>query len=1325
MRASQNHASIMAYSDPIPALISAVWPGRPYPLGATWDGQGVNFALFSEHAEKVELCLFDATGQRELQRIAVDEQTDQIWHVYLPQVRPGQLYGYRVHGPYRPEQGHRFNPHKLLLDPYAKSIVGAVEWSDAQFGYRIGSPREDLSFSRRDSAPGVFKSQVIDAGFDWEGDRHPHVPWHQTVIYELHVKGFTQLHPHIPPAMRGTYAGLSTPPVIEHLKRLGVTAVELLPIHTFVDDRHLLERGLKNYWGYNSIAYFAPEPRYSASGHINEFKHLVKTLHAAGIEVIMDVVYNHTAEGNHMGPSLCFRGIDNAAYYRLVAGNPRYYMDYTGCGNTLNMMHPRVLQLIMDSLRYWVIEMHVDGFRFDLAAALARELHEVDQLGAFMDIIHQDPVLSQVKLIAEPWDLGEGGYQVGNFPIGWAEWNGKYRDVVRDYWRGEGGLMGQLAYRLTGSSDLYQHSGRRPYASINFITAHDGFTLYDLVSHNEKHNAANGEDNRDGDSHNRSWNCGAEGDTTDTEVLRLRQRQRRNLLATLVLAQGVPMMLAGDEMGRTQRGNNNAYCQDNELSWVDWQLAWLPDNRDLFEFTRHLIDLRNRHPALRRRHFFQGQRIHGTGVRDIIWLHPDASEISDDDWDHHHARSFGLYLIGEALEEQDEGGQWARDDDFLLLLNGHHETIRFALPWKGSCELVLDTTQPEYGRGREILDRSYLLEGRSLALLSQRRQFDQVAPPQLRRRYFMPFGAQVLEGGRIRFRLWAPAAERVDLLLETTHGGSVTIPMACTEAGWYELTSDRATAGDLYRYRIHGFGEVPDPASRYNPQGVHGPSQVLEPGQFVWNDRGWRGRPWEEAIIYQLHLGAFTPQGTFAAARERLDYLVDLGVTAIQLLPVGAFAGAHNWGFDGVLPFAPAASYGHPDDLKELIQAAHHKGLMVLLDLACHYFGPEGNYLSVYAPEFFARQATNLAGRSIDVTLPGGREFIIHNALYWLEEFHLDGLRLNAALFQDEQEQADLLAALARAVREGPGKHRHCHLLLSHDRRAARYLRWADHSDPRHYEAVWNNAAQQAMQDVLTGAPSGAVTAAQPLDQLGACLSRGGAAGESEPLLPTAFVTFLQDYAQIGNQALGERLHQLTPPRPLGAMVATSLLAPMPPALFMGEEFAAAQPFLYFCDFNPHLVKDVAINRRKSFAHLKGFRTARTRARIPDPMDPATFQRCKLDWSSVQRSPHADWLYFYRRLLAVRRREITPRLSGMHEDRIRYLLSGDRGLSIQWTLGDDSLLTLLANYGPAPLDGLQAPAGTVLWSEPGDAATTLSQGRLPAWSVVWFLQAAA
>ncbi|EXI66048.1 MAG: Glycogen debranching enzyme [Candidatus Accumulibacter adjunctus] len=1303
----------------------AVWPGKPYPLGATWDGEGVNFALFAEHADKVELCLFDDGGRLERQRIELPEKTDQIWHAYLPGVRPGQLYGYRVHGPYRPEEGHRFNPHKLLLDPYARAIVGAIEWSDAQFGYRIGSPREDLSFSRRDSGPRMFKCQVIDSAFDWQGDRRPNVPWHQSVIYELHVKGFTRLHPLLPPALRGTYAGLGSPPVIEHFRRLGITAVEFLPIQTFVDDRHLLQRGLKNYWGYNSIGYFAPDPRYSASGRVDEFKHLVRTLHAAGIEVIMDVVYNHTAEGNHLGPTLCFRGLDNAAYYRLVPGASRYYMDYTGCGNTLNMMHPRVLQLIMDSLRYWVSEMHVDGFRFDLAAALARELHEVDQLGAFMDIIHQDPLLSQVKLIAEPWDLGDGGYQVGNFPVGWTEWNGKYRDVVRDYWRGEGGLIGQLAYRLTGSSDLYQHSGRRPYASINFITAHDGFTLHDLVSHNEKHNAANGEENRDGESHNRSWNCGAEGETTDPGVLELRQRQRRNLLATLLLSQGVPMLLAGDEMGRTQRGNNNAYCQDNELSWVDWDLAATPDNQELLQFARRLVELRRQHPALRRRHFFQGQRIRGAGVRDIIWLHPDGSEISDQDWHHHHARCLALYLIGEALEEQDERGQWVKDDDFLLLLNGHHEAMHFTLPWTGDCELVLDTAVADCGGLQPFSDPSYRLAGRSLALLTQPRRAGRVAEPILRRRYFMPFGAQVLEGGRVRFRLWAPAAEGVELLLQKPAAGTIARQMESREAGWYELSSDEATVDDRYRYRIDGSCEVPDPASRCNPDGVHGASQVIEPGLFAWTDGNWRGRPWEEAIIYQLHVGAFTAQGSFAAVRERLDHLVELGVTAIQLLPVGAFAGAHGWGHDGVLPFAPAASYGHPDELKELVQTAHHKGLMVLLDLACEHFGPEGNYLSVYAPEFFAPGTAGLAGTSIDGTLAVAGEFLIHNALYWLEEFHLDGLRLNAALLQEGTGESDLLMALADAVREGPGKHRHCHLLLGHDQRAARYLHWPDHSTPRRYAAVWNDAAQQAMQDVLTGAAAGAVGTARPLDQLGACLSRGFADAGVDRLLPTAFVTFLQDHARIGDRALGERLHQLSPARPLGVLTATVLLAPMPPALFMGEEFAAAQPFLYFCDFNPDLVRDIARNRRKSFAHLQGFRTARTRARIPDPTDPATFQRCKLDWNSINRSPHADWLDFHRRLLAVRRREICPRLAGMHEEAVRYGLIAGRGLSIRWTLGDDSVLSLLANYSGVQLDGLQRPAGSVLWAEPREAEQALTQGRLPPWSLLWFLQDAA
>jgi isoamylase len=540
--------------------ISAVWPGAPYPRGATWDGEGVNFALFSEHAQRVELCLFDPAGRREVQRIELKERTDLVWHCYLPEARPGLLYGYRVHGPYQPEQGQRFNAHKLLLDPYARQIVGKLRWSDALYGYSIGHRKADLSFDRQDSARFMPKCKVIDAAFTWGDDRPPAIAWHEMVIYEVHVRGFTMQHPDVPPALRGTYAGLGCAPVIEHLRRLGVTSVELMPVHSFVDDRQLVERGLRNYWGYNTIGYFAPDARYSASGKVSEFKSMVKALHSAGLEVILDVVYNHTAEGNHLGPTLAFRGMDNASYYRLSGDAPRFYMDYTGCGNTLNLQHPRVLQLVMDSLRYWVTEMHVDGFRFDLASALARELHEVDRLGAFFDIIRQDPVLNRVKLIAEPWDLGEGGYQVGNFPPGWAEWNDKYRDAMRSYWKGDGGLIGEFARRLTGSSDLYNRSSRRPYASINFVTAHDGFTLHDLVSYNDKHNQDNGEDNRDGSDNNHSWNCGAEGPSDDPQIIALRERQKRNLLATLLLSQGVPMLLAGDEIGHSQRGNNNAYC---------------------------------------------------------------------------------------------------------------------------------------------------------------------------------------------------------------------------------------------------------------------------------------------------------------------------------------------------------------------------------------------------------------------------------------------------------------------------------------------------------------------------------------------------------------------------------------------------------------------------------------------------------------------------------------------------------------------------------------------------------------------------------------------
>jgi isoamylase len=694
-----------------------VWPGKPYPLGAVWDGEGVNFALFSEHAEQVELCLFDKTGRRELHRVRVDEQTDQVWHCYLPEARPGLLYGYRIHGPYEPEKGLRFNHHKLLLDPYAKQIAGELKWSDAEFGYRVGHRLEDLSFDRRDSAPGMLKSMVIDPAFTWGADHPPRTPWHKSVIYELHVKGFTIRHPRVPAQLRGTYAGLGTAPVIDHFLKLGVTAIELMPVHYFIDDRQLVERGLRNYWGYNTIGFFAPVSRYCSNGSINEFKTMVKTMHTAGIEVILDVVYNHTAEGNQMGPTLSFRGIDNPVYYRTLAENPRYYMDYTGTGNTLNMRHPRVLQLIMDSLRYWVLDMHVDGFRFDLAATLARELHEVDRLGAFLDIIHQDPVLSQVKLIAEPWDLGEGGYQVGKFPVGWAEWNDRYRDAVRSYWKGDGGQMGELAYRITGSSDLYARSGRRPYASINFVTAHDGFTLEDLVSYNRKHNEANGEDNRDGTDNNRSWNCGVEGPTDEPAIVALRGQQKRNFMATLLLSQGVPMLLAGDAIGHTQRGNNNAYCQDNEISWLEWDEQ--NTKNGLLGFVQKVIALRKNHPVFRRRNFFQGRAIKGVGIKDILWLRPDGREMTDEEWNQQHANTLGVFLSGSAVDEVDERGHAITDDNFMMLMNAHYEDVPFLLPTAASgmrWVTLIDTTEPGSGPSYEA-GATYPLKARSLALL--------------------------------------------------------------------------------------------------------------------------------------------------------------------------------------------------------------------------------------------------------------------------------------------------------------------------------------------------------------------------------------------------------------------------------------------------------------------------------------------------------------------------------------------------------------------------------------------------------------------------------
>jgi isoamylase len=705
-----------------------VWPGKPYPLGATWDGQGVNFALFSENATGVDLCLFESLqDENERMRIRMTEQTDYVWHCYIPGIQPGQLYGYRVYGPFEPELGHRFNPNKLLLDPYAKAISGRIDWSNAMFGYPVDTDDEDrdLLLDQQDSAPGMCKSVVVDPAFDWGDDIRPNTPLHDSIIYELHVKGFTNTHPEIDPKMRGTYAGLSTPQSIEYLKSLGVTAVELLPVHHFVNDKTLVDKGLSNYWGYNSIGYFAPYSEYSSSGiqgeQVREFKAMVKTLHAAGIEVILDVVYNHTAEGNHFGPTLSFKGIDNVSYYRMVNADPRYYMDYTGTGNTLNMLHPRSLQLVMDSLRYWILDMHVDGFRFDLAATLARGLHEVGKLSSFLDIIHQDPVISQVKLIAEPWDIGEGGYQVGNFPVLWAEWNGKYRDTVRRFWRGDESQVAELAYRISGSSDLYQHNGRRPSASINFIVAHDGFTLNDLVSYNEKHNEANGENNMDGESNNHSWNCGVEGPTDNPEIRELRERQKRNFLATLLLSQGVPMICGGDEYGRTQNGNNNAYCQDNEISWFNWD--WTDTNLELCEFTRKLIQIRHNFPVLHRRKFFQGRRIRGTDIQDIRWVRPDGEDMTEEEWNTSFVRVLGMLLNGQVMDEYNEKGERQKDDVLLLLTNGHWEEIPFTLPGREGepdWEVLVDTFDPKKPQAYNLAcGEKFNLKPRSLVLLRQ------------------------------------------------------------------------------------------------------------------------------------------------------------------------------------------------------------------------------------------------------------------------------------------------------------------------------------------------------------------------------------------------------------------------------------------------------------------------------------------------------------------------------------------------------------------------------------------------------------------------------
>ncbi len=697
-----------------------IWPGLPYPLGANWDGEGVNFALFSEHATAVELCLFDSAESNEkTQRLSLRDRTNNVWHVYLPDVRPGQLYGYRVHGPYDPAGGHRFNPKKLLLDPYARAIAGSIRASDPLFGYTVGHPDADLSLDDRDSAAELPKCIVVDTAFTWGDDRPPRTPWNRTVIYECHVKGLTIQHPGVPEALRGTYLALASEPIIDHLLKLGVSAVELMPVHHSLSERHLLDRGLTNYWGYNTIGYFAPDPRF-ASGQlgeqVQEFKMMVRALHSVGIEVILDVVYNHTGEGDHLGPTVCFRGIDNLSYYHLDPEDRRFYVDFTGTGNTLNMLNARAMQLMMDSLRYWVEEMHVDGFRFDLAPALARELFEVNRLAWFFDIMQQDPILSRVKLIAEPWDLGQGGYQVGNFPTGWAEWNGRYRDTVRRFWRGDPGQLADLGFRLSGSSDLYNRGGRNPYASINFVTAHDGFTLADLTRYSRKYNKANGDENRDGAEENYSCNWGAEGPTESLNIQRLRDRMKRNFLATLAFSQGTPMILHGDEIGRTQRGNNNAYCQDNEISWVDWEL----DGRsgDLLTFTQRVFELRAEHPILRRRSFFQGIPASGDGVKDVIWLRPDGEEMTDVDWHNPDNSVLGMLMNRAGAEEVDERGRLLKDDTLLILLNASERSRYFTLPVMGEPGVWRPLLNTARRTGGSVRATGVQLVAHSLILLS-------------------------------------------------------------------------------------------------------------------------------------------------------------------------------------------------------------------------------------------------------------------------------------------------------------------------------------------------------------------------------------------------------------------------------------------------------------------------------------------------------------------------------------------------------------------------------------------------------------------------------
>jgi len=1270
-----------------------ILPGNSYPLGATWDGKGVNFAIFSENAETVELCLFNSE-ENETARIKLTERTHHVWHCYITGLKCGQLYGYRVNGPFDPKAGHRFNPNKLLLDPYAKSISGPIKWHDSVFGYILNHKDADLSFNSLDSSSYMPKSVVVDTFYNWEGDLLPNIPYYKTIIYEMHIKGFTKLNKNIPPDLRGSYAAIAMPEVIDYLLSLGITTVELMPVHHFVSDRHLVDKKLTNYWGYNSIGFFAPDACYAGSGtygcQVKEFKDMVKALHREGIEVILDVVFNHTAEGNHMGPTISFRGIDNLSYYRLVAENKRFYMDYTGTGNTLNMMNPSVLRIIMDSLRYWILDMHVDGFRFDLAAALARELHEVDQLGAFFDIIHQDPVISQAKLIAEPWDLGEGGYQVGKFPPGWSEWNGKYRDCIRTYWKSHDNTLAEFALRFTGSSDLYSDSRRLPTASINFVTCHDGFTLEDMVSYNQKHNEANLEGNKDGESNNNSWNCGAEGPTNEPDIINLRNRQKRNFLATLFLSMGVPMLLAGDECGRTQRGNNNAYCQDNDISWLDWENM----DADLLEFTKKVINLRKKHPVFSSPNWFQGKAIKGKDLTDIAWFMPDGSEMLDADWNKSYAKSLGVFLNGHGINARDKKGKKIIDDDFYIIFNAHYEPLTFTLPgkkWGNPWQIIFDTSdnfveesELYYGAGDPIF-----VEARSVVLFRHRslktlkaglsHEFD-LTKKKLGVSFFENSG-EVL--------LWSPFASCIEIDIFSPK--SIKIPMHKQDDGYWSLQTEFLKKGSLYRFIIDGKESRPDPASVSQPAGVHGSSHAIDLLDFNWEDKKWQNIPLSSMIIYELHTGTFTEKGTFDAITEKLDYLKELGINSIELMPVSQFPGKRNWGYDGVYPFAAQNSYGGAKALQKLVNECHKKGLAVILDFVCNHLGPEGNYLAKFGPYFTDKYKTpwGMAINYDDEYSDGVRRYFIECALMWLRDFHIDALRIDAVHAIKDFSSFHILKELKHYVEILNEKTGRLHYVFAESE--LNDVKYIDSFEKGGYgiDAVWCDDLHHAIHGLVTGEKGGyycdfgsishvvkAYRSAFVYDGCYSVFRKRCFGSKTIENSGDQFIVFSQNHDQIGNRMRGERLSSLISYDMSKVVAVSIIMAPFIPLIFMGEEYWETSPFLYFVSHtDPYLIKCVCEGRKNEFRefHLDG--------EPPDPGIYETFFKSTLKWDLKGIEKSEKMLDYYKRIMKIRKNHPVLQLN----NRKNFNVSGDDAKKIviitRW-LEKDRIFCIM-NFGKA------------------------------------------